>query len=157
MKKPNVIIVVKESCGIKKYRAISELPYTSGLSYRYKNYLDQHEVVYVPTEYNYPIRNGMAYVGKIAGNNSAAPIYLELQIGEPVWPSCPGSDLSTLISEDIFARAGKSLVGKKEIPWIIIFIIVSVLALVMFFMYNQNKVSSVKTVNTPVITQTKVT
>lgn len=112
------------------YRITKISAYNGGYAMEYAGRNQRQDVVYVPKNYPFTRRNGAVWVGKVAGNNSAAVVRFGPTVGASLDPDCPGEDLSMLVRTDLMAR-GYRTVYEKKIPWkAVILIGVAVLAVI---------------------------
>lgn len=121
------------------YPATKLTSYNGGYVMEYLGQNKAKEVVYIPRDYEFVHRNGATYVGKVAGNNSAAVLRFGPMVGASVDPDCPGADLSLLVKTDLMAR-GYRTVYERNIPWKLVLIIgavVVVAVVVIMFLRGQ--------------------
>ena len=150
--KPKIKIVVLESDGKPhSYFAINERLTTGkiltaqgdnpGISeekkvfaFDYKNYRNEKQYLYATEDYQPYLENGWKWYGKIAGNATAAQLIpgSTWSFGPVQWSKCPDQDMGNIIAHDMIARAGLTMKGKKDFPWVILIICVVVIIVAIF-------------------------
>lgn len=151
--KPHIYQVIKEtsSSGIVKQiigDKIVEIPARLA-SFSYKDYMGKEQIVYKTDAMDPFSESGYQYYGKIAGNGSVCQLYHHTgwQFGTPLWKECPDTDMGFVIAHDILSRAGKTMKGKKDFPWMIIIIVVGVLIFSIIAMKTLSNKKSIPTSN----------
>lgn len=138
---------VIESDGVVggRYPVEAVKAFNEGLVFIYKKGLTV-ERVYAPRDYIPLKMDGVFWIGKELGNNSAARLVTitdelaqEVQVhpavtvvGEPTDPDCPGQDLSRLVASDIL-HIGWRATRKPSNTWIFIAIAVVVIIAVIAY------------------------
>ena len=105
-RRPNGNTVV---CKVKRVKC-----YIDGYVMDYQRPEGVMDMVIVPRDYAFCRHNGSYMVGKVAGNNSAAPV--RVQVGDSIDADCPGEDLSMLARTHLMAQ-GYGTLYDKAIPW----------------------------------------
>ena len=112
----------KDSTDLAVYEVTKVVAYNGGFAIDYIGRDKLKDVVYVPKNYPFVQRNGYTCVGKVSGNNSAAPVSFGVAVGGSVDVNCPGEDLSMLIRTDCMARGYRTMYA-KNINWKLLLII----------------------------------
>ena len=128
------MIKIPESEKPLTFKAVSVESDTGGSQVFYKNGKKLSSVL-IPPNYQYAHLDGYAVVGKKDGNNSACPIKIGTFIGEPCDPECPAESMDILFAHQLLGRAGKTLKGKTDIPWM--WIIIVFVAIILLFVGYQ--------------------
>lgn len=142
MRKDTIRYEVLESDGtqLKRRKVLTVKGYNDGLvlTYQGDGMLDK---VYVGRNYR-PLRYKNRYwVGKRLGNNSACQVVDSLKVplatdvlGPSTDKDCPGDDLSRLSLSDMFGTGVLTVLGKRNIPWLLIGIITVVVIAVIWYL-----------------------
>lgn len=138
-KKPKFVVQVSDGSHVEFYPSVKVKAYTDGLVIFYKDADGRLDMVGALRSYRPLERDGVFYIGKNAGNNSAARL-IELHengkkegekvpgaaevMGDSTDPNCPGEDMSEMMRANLYGIGLQSISEERTVNKRLIIIIV---------------------------------
>jgi len=138
-KKPQFVVVTSDGSHIKFHHSTKTKAYTDGIVVFYRDPDGRLDMVGFNRKYRPLERDGVFYVGKNIGNDSAANLITLHENGKPdgeevpgpaatvgdsTDPNCPGDDLSELMRANIYGVGLQSITEEKTVNKRLIIIII---------------------------------
>jgi hypothetical protein len=141
-KKPKFVVQTSDGSHVDFHPAIKIKAYTDGLVIFYRDSDGRLDMVGVLRNYRPLERDGVFYVGKNIGNNSAATL-IELHnngevekvhgatavVGKSTDPNCPGDDMSEMMRANLYGIGLQSITEEKTVNKRLIIIIIAALVI----------------------------
>jgi hypothetical protein len=138
-KKPKFVVQTSDGSHVDFHPSIKIRAYTDGLVVFYKDPDGRLDMVGFNRKYRPLERDGVYYIGKNIGNDSAANL-IELHrngetekvpgaaevVGESTDPDCPGDDLSEMMRANLYGIGLQSITEEKTVNKRLIIIIIIV-------------------------------
>ena len=144
-KKPKFVVQTSDGSHIAFYPSVKVKAYTDGLVVFYQNADGRLDMVGFNRKYRPLEQEGVFYIGKNIGNDSAAPLITLHRddekveapgaadiVGASTDPNCPGDDLSEIMRANLYSLALESISEEKTINKKLIIIIIIAVAVIFF-------------------------
>jgi hypothetical protein len=143
-KKPKFVVVTNDGSHIDFHPSVKTKAYTDGLVVFYKDADGRLDMVGVLRNYHPLEREGVFYIGKNMGNNSAANLITLHKdnesdgeqvpeaadmVGNSTDPNCPGDDMSEMMRANLYGIGLQSITEEKTVNKRLIIIIIAALVI----------------------------